>query len=280
MISSGLHSAALVAVCLLLLNACEKIRKPARAETPSRQQQTTALDNIRIHPSVDVLPANHLKFYIEFPQAMARGDIFQYFSLIENESGNAVPDPFREIELWNENARRLTLWFHPGRQKPGVNLNIDIGPILEEGKNYTLILSGKWQRETGQILGKDVKKSFRAGPVDNTQPDPQKWQYSIPAAGSSTALSITFPAPLDYALIPRTIQISSNHNSKIGSSHDGQSIQFIPASPWKAGQIKITISPILEDLAGNSIARPFNLDLQTTPELPKPSKTMRSFTIK
>lgn len=280
MISHGLHSTVLVAVCLLLLNACEKSNQPARPKTPSEQKQTTATDNIRIHPSVDVLPANHLKFYIEFPAAMARGDIFQYFSLIENESGDAVPDPFREIELWDESAHRLTLWFHPGRQKPGVNLNIDIGPILEEGKNYTLILSGKWQSETGQVLGKDVKKTFRAGPVDNSQPDPEKWQYSIPAAGSSAALTITFPAPLDYALIPRTIQVRSDHNSQIQSSHDGQSIRFTPASPWKAGQIKINIAPILEDLAGNSIARPFNLDLQSTPELPKPTTVTKSFTIK
>ena len=37
---------------------------------------------------------------------------------------------------------------------------------------------------------------------------------------------------------------------------------------------------VIEDLAGNSIARPFNLDLQSTPDLPKPAPTTRSFKIK
>jgi len=237
-------------------------------------------DVVRIFPSGDILPANHLKFYIEFPKPMARGEIFEYFSLIESNTDQPVPEPFREVELWDESGRRLTLWFHPGRQKPGVNLNVEIGPILEEGKNYILRVSGDWETESGQLLGDDVQKKFRAGPMDNSQPNPENWQYSLPSAGTTDPLSITFPEPLDFALIPRTIQTRSESNLHIVHSHNDRFIHFTPATPWKAGEITITIDPKLEDLAGNSIARPFNLDLQSIPPPPKPSTLTQTFEIK
>ncbi len=264
---------------LLLAVACED-QKPTLPGDLEQNSSKPSPDTILIFPSGDVLPANHLKFYIEFPEPMARGDIFEHFSLINSDTGKRVAEPFREVELWDESGRRLTLWFHPGRQKPGVNLNVEIGPILEEGKNYTLTVSADWQTEAGQTLGKNTSKSFRAGPIDSSQPDPGSWQYSIPTAGTSEPFSITFPSPLDYALIPRTIQIQSKSNPAINSHHNDTSIHFTPVSPWKSGEVIITIAPKLEDLAGNSIARPFNVDLQSPPALPKPSTITRNFQIK
>lgn len=274
----GLQFPLLATALLLLVVACEG-QKPSPSDDAS-EELVPVPNAVRFFPSSKILPANHLKFYIDFPEPMARGDIFEHFSLINTNSGKEVPEPFREIELWDESGRRLTLWFHPGRQKPGVNLNVEIGPILEEGKNYTLTVSGDWQTESGAPLGRDVQKKFQAGPMDNTQPDPGSWQYSIPAAGTTDSLSITFPKPLDYALIPRTIQIQSESNPDTDSHHDDRSIHFTPATPWKAGQLTISIDPKLEDLAGNSIARPFNLDLQSTSDLPKPSSIAKSFKIK
>lgn len=270
----------LAGTAILLLTVACKDPKPSPPDDLEQTSPTPSLDTLRIFPSGDVLPANHLKFYIEFPEPMARGDIFEHFSLVNSDTGKPVPEPFREIELWDESGRRLTLWFHPGRQKPGVNLNVEIGPILEEGENYTLTVSENWQTESGQTLGKNTSKSFRAGPMDNTQPNPENWQYSTPSAGTTDPVTITFPTPLDYALIPRTIQVQSESNPHTVQSHDDRSIHFTPASPWKAGQLTITIDPKLEDLAGNSIARPFNLDLQSTPDLPKPSIVTRIFEIK
>lgn len=263
----------------LFLTACGR-PDATPADQPPSDHSKSASAGVRIFPSVDTLPANHLKFYIEFPEAMARGRIFEHFSLIENESGQAVPDPFREVELWDESGKRLTLWFHPGRQKPGVNLNVEIGPILDPGKSYTLIVSGDWEKESGQPLGTDAHKQFQAGPMDNSQPNPEKWQYSIPAAGTKNPLVITFSKALDYALIPRTIQIHAEANPNISHHHNDRSIHFTPSEVWKKGPVKITTAPKLEDLAGNSIARPFNLDLQSTITAPDSSQTTRTFEIK
>jgi hypothetical protein len=262
----------------LLFTGCDHHEATPVADIADEQYQSH--DTVRFFPSSNILPANHLKFYIEFPEAMARGDIFEYFSLINTGSGKEVPEPFREVELWDESGLRLTLWFHPGRQKPGVNLNVEIGPILEEGKNYTLTVSGDWQTESGQPLGKDAQKEFHAGPMDNSQPDPEIWQYTIPKSGTTDPLSIIFTEALDSALIPRTIKIRSDSNPHIAPSHNDNSIQFTPATPWKSGDVTITIDPILEDLAGNSIARPFNLDLQSIKSPAPVSQISPSFEIK
>ncbi|NOY00902.1 MAG: Ig-like domain-containing protein [Verrucomicrobia bacterium] len=279
MISHCLRFTLVGIAALLLTVACQE-QEPTPSDDLEQNSPGPSPNTILIFPSGDVLPANHLKFYIEFPEPMARGDIFEHFSLINSDTGKRVPEPFREVELWDESGRRLTLWFHPGRQKPGVNLNVEIGPILEEGKNYTLTVSADWEMESGQPLGNDIQKTFRAGPMDNTQPNPDNWKYSIPNSGTTDPLTITFPSPLDYALIPRTIQIQSQFNPAINSHHNDLSIHFTPTSSWKSGAVIISINPKLEDLAGNSIARPFNLDLQAPPSLPKPSTITKGFQIK
>lgn len=37
---------------------------------------------------------------------------------------------------------------------------------------------------------------------------------------------------------------------------------FRPDQPWPAGRFQISVDTTLEDLAGNSIARPFEVDVQ------------------
>ncbi len=74
---------------------------------------------------------------------------------------------------------RLTLWFHPGRQKPGVNLNVEIGPILEPGKRYRLEVSRDWRDEEGRRLDLADEHEFLAGPPDEVQPDPAKWTIAV-----------------------------------------------------------------------------------------------------
>ena len=63
-----------------------------------------------------------------------RQGVFLEFCKLRASHGREDDDgPFRETELWSEDGRRLTLWLHPGRQKTGVNLNTEIGPVLDPG---------------------------------------------------------------------------------------------------------------------------------------------------
>jgi len=217
---------------------------------------------VRIEPAVEVVPANHLKFYLHFPESMERGHVFRYLRLVEiDEAGKElaeVPEPFREVELWDETFTRMTLWFHPGRQKPGVNLNVEIGPILEEGRRYRLEISDEWKTESGDHFEGSSTHEFVAGPLDDKQPDPANWNiFEI------TRMHIV-------AVKPNEVLDPESAKKRIHAFVDGEprKVSFVNGlihidvnrTGWKSG--RLIIDPRLEDLAGNSVVRPFNLDLE------------------
>ena len=224
-----------------------------------------------VYPSSNELPANHLKFYIQFSEPMQQGEIFEYFSLYNKTQKKLVPRPFRHTELWSPDGKQVTLWFHPGRQKVGVNLNVELGAILNEGQEYELRISPKWAALSGHPLGKEVKKTFTAVAMDERQPDIHKWKLNQPTAGTRAPLIYEFDEPLDYALlfsqfalkdtnakpVPGTIEVAENETIW----------RFIPELPWQAGRYQLVVGTVIEDLAGNSLSRPFAIDLsqQQTP---------------
>jgi hypothetical protein len=221
-----------------------------------------------IHPSGSVLPANHLKFYLHFSEPMQQGVFLQHCSVMDAE-GKSVPEPFRETELWSEDGLRLTLWFHPGRQKTGVNLNVEIGPVLVPGNRCKLIISGRWKSERGVPLGKDVEKSFFVTERATQQLDIANWQITSPTAGTSQPLQVKFPAPLDHALLQRCLRVASESGAPVRGSaatSAGEQIwSFTPEHPWTMTKLSLQADSFLEDLAGNSLARPFEVDLQGPP---------------
>jgi len=66
---------------------------------------------------------------------------------LRDSAGKTVELPFLEIdeELWNPQMTRLTLFIDPGRIKRGVQPLEEIGPVLENGKHYALIIDAAWQ---------------------------------------------------------------------------------------------------------------------------------------
>ncbi|HMJ89060.1 MAG TPA: hypothetical protein VK530_04555, partial [Candidatus Acidoferrum sp.] len=143
---------------------------PARSIEPS----TTVA---QIYPSADVLPENLLKFYVHFTAPMSGGHIYEHIHL-RNDAGKDVELPFLEIdeELWNPNMTRLTLFIDPGRIKRGVKPLEDIGPALEEGKRYTLVIDESWKDAAGAPLKQRFVKSFRVAAADREPPDTATWK--------------------------------------------------------------------------------------------------------
>jgi hypothetical protein len=77
---------------------------------------------------------------------------------------------------------------------------------------------------------------------------------------------VKFPAPLDYALLQRCLRIS-NHSGTLlrgtSATSAGEQIwTFTPENPWTVGVLSLQTDSFLEDLAGNSLARPFEVNLQ------------------
>ncbi len=223
-----------------------------------------------IYPGGDTVPENLLKFYLHFSAPMSGGDIYQHIHL-RDERGGEVELPFLELaeELWNPEMTRLTLFIDPGRVKREVKPLEDIGPALVAGRTFTLVIDKAWPDAAGQPLKQSAEKKLTVTAPDRTPPDPKKWKITPPAAGTREPLRVEFSEPMDHALALRLITVRDRHG-QTGLNNPGTQWSFTPDTAWTAGQYAIVIQPELEDLAGNSIGKPFEVDIAGT-ERERPS---------
>jgi hypothetical protein len=220
---------------------------------------------LAVYPSAAVLPSNQLKLYILFSAPMQGSEIWPRIHLIDSD-GVASFRPFVELEqpLWNREYTRLTLLFDPGRIKRGVKPNVDMGPVLEEGKRYTLIFDRELQDGRGMPLEAAFRHEFSVGPAERRGIDPKQWKISTPAAATINPLVIDFDRPLDYALLQDVFQIQGIEGvASVGAGETQW--RFQPSQRWKAAEYNLIIDMALEDLAGNRIGRPFDVDTFTSP---------------
>lgn len=235
------------------------LRIPPRSLTP-----TTVVTHV--YPTADVLPENLLKFYVHFSAPMSRGDIYDHIRLVE-EGGKQVDLPFLEIdeELWDDSMKRLTIFVDPGRIKRGVLPLKDVGPALEMGKRYSLIIDSAWEDGAGNPLKESFQKRFLVGAPDREPPDPSQWNVQLPASGTQNPLVVLFPEPMDNALTQRVIHIADASGKTVAGqielTDQERRWSFQPRGPWKRGQLQLVVQTTIEDLAGNNIGKQFDVDL-------------------
>jgi hypothetical protein len=234
------------------------------APPPGTPRPSTAVESV--YPSAEVLPENLLRFYLQFSAPMSRGEAYSHIRLL-NAAGRTVADPFLELneELWSGDGRRFTLLFDPGRIKRGLKPREEAGPVLEAGKSYTLVIDRKWPDAHGNSLAGEYRKPFRAGPPDQESPSPRDWKIQAPAAGTRNPLQVGFPEPLDSALARRLIVVRDSQNRIVPGVvrlERAESLWlFTPDAAWPAGGYALDVGTDLEDLAGNAVGRPFEVDL-------------------
>lgn len=229
----------------------------------------------RVDPSGDRLPENLLKFYIHFSAPMGRGEAYRRVRLVA-EDGRAVDRPFLPLaeELWNPTGTRLTLLIDPGRIKRGLQPREELGPVLEAGRAYTLVVSPAWTDAEGDPLGAGFRKTFRAGTADEVQPDPKTWKIERPPASTREPLTLSSPEPLDAALLESALTLVDARGEVVAGRAEviaGETCwRFTPEGPWAEGDYQLLVEDDLEDRAGNSIRRPFEVDVQRdTPARPE-----------
>jgi hypothetical protein len=219
-----------------------------------------------VYPSGDRLPENTLRWYVHFSGPMTRGDIYTHVKLVRDD-GKEVPSPFLEIdeELWATDGLRVTLLFHPGRVKSGLQPREELGPILEAGRRYTLTIDPNWKAADGRPLAAGVRKTFTAGPVDDEPVNPDTWALIAPRAGSDAPLILRLAKPLDHALLGSMVWVADAAGKRV----DGETtvgggervVTFAPARPWRAGGYKLVVDTRLEDVCGNRVGEPFEVDV-------------------
>ncbi len=219
-----------------------------------------------VYPSTNRVPENLLKFYLYFSAPMSRGQVYRFVRLFD-ESDRVVETPFLEIEqeLWDSDQRRLTLFIDPGRIKRGLLPLEEVGTALVAGKQYRMVIEQKWPDAREEQLNKSFEKTFTVGPPDRAPLDPQSWSLEEPRAHSREPLCVKFDEPLDYALLLRLLQVVEPGGTSVPGaavvSNKERLWCFQPDEPWPGGEFYLSISTALEDLAGNKIGRPFDVDV-------------------
>ncbi len=224
-----------------------------------------------VYPNAVTLPENLLKFYVHFSGPMSRGTSYGYIHLLD-DTGKAVELPFLELdeELWDPDYQRLTVLLDPGRIKRDLKPNRDVGPALQPGRRYTLVIDADWPDADGVRLKKTFREAFQVGPFDATPPQPQQWTILPVESQTRKPLRIKLPEPMDHALLQRCLTIMDPTGQPVPGivaiSKRDTSWFFTPDRPWQSGNYTLHVATILEDLAGNSVGRLFEVDLSHSPQ--------------
>lgn len=239
-----------------------------------KAQSTTVVQ--QVYPSGDVVPANLLRLYVQFSAPMQRGRAWEHIRLLGHDA-KPLELPFLEVdqELWDSETRRLTVLFDPGRIKRGVLPREQVGTALVEGGSYTLVIDAGWRDARNAPLASEFRKRYRVAPEARKGIDLSMWRVQAPQAGTRDPLVIDFPAPLDYALLQRLVRVQYIPGTITVGAKEMQ-WRLVPDSAWVAGSYNVHVDTALEDVAGNRVGRPFDVDTfdPITPKLTRKNESI------
>ena len=136
---------------------------------------------------------------------------------------------------------------------------------MREGQSYTLVVDSGWKDAAGRTLKESHRKEFQVGPPDYHCPDLETWKLAPPSVATRSPFTIDLPGPLDHALLERLLWVNGPDGEtlegEVEVSRGERRWSFTPTRPWSAGKHHLIVETILEDLAGNSIDRPFEVDV-------------------
>lgn len=249
-----------------------------------RQQTVASAKVAHVYPSATSLPENLLKFYIHFSEPMNRGEAYQCIELYQG--GELVDHPFLELgeELWDGRQIRFTLFIHPGRIKRGLKPREDEGPAMAAGGMYTLKIKSSWKAASGLPMVEDFEKRFQVTPADHEQPRLEMWKIETPGKNTRQPVSLIFNEPLDHGMLGRVLVVKHQSGKIIPGAieiaQEEMQWHFVPEEPWPVGAYNIEVAANLEDLCGNSIARPFEVKMQERAAAPPTTKVAIEFIVK
>lgn len=222
---------------------------------------------VAISPSAARVPANQLRWYVEFSGPMREGDAARSVKLVDG-AGREVEGAFLTVEeeLWDPSRRRLTLLFDMGRVKRGIRSREEAGPPIVAGQDYAIVIDSGWRDARGAALVRGVTHRFRAIAPDFEGPDPEAWRVT-PPAGKRGALVVELDGAVDRAMGERLIGVWSDGVRVEGTAtldRGDTRWSFVPAARWPSGKHELRVSEALEDPSGNSVARAFEVRVAQT----------------
>ena len=143
--------------------------------------------------------------------------------------------------------------------------SLELGPALQEGKRYTLVIDRQWKDAESNPLKEEFRKTFQVGPPDRKPLDLDTWKIVKPRPGTIEPVVVEFPEPLDHAILLRELDVLDSTGAEIEGpvtlDRDETRWKLTPATPWKKGAYTLRVGTNTADLAGNMVGRTFEVDL-------------------
>ncbi len=238
-----------------------------------------------ITPSSDTWPENLLRFYIHFSAPMSRRGAIGFVSLVD-EKGQKLSDVFLEVNanLWNSDVTRFTVLFDPGRVKRGILPNLKLGRAIRDRGRYTIVIDPAWRDAAGQPLKDGHRRDVRVGLPVELPLTPADWRVTPPATGTRDPLSVTFPWPLDHALLQNAISVYSAGEQVVAGTVSIEADEtrwlFTPEAAWRRGPHHLRVLTLLEDPSGNQVGRAFEMKPGTAADpRPRPESVTIPFVV-
>jgi hypothetical protein len=218
---------------------------------------------VSVTPSAGVWPENLLRLYLTFSSPMRIGVAWSHIRMLDAD-GAPMGGMFVEIdqELWDPQGRRLTVLLDPARIKRGLVDNINEGPPLVVGSRCTLEVDAAWRDAKGARLAESFRREITVGPPLRDALDPADWRLTPPTAPDQP-LAVDFPHPLDAALALRAFAVRRGQaeiDCRASLERNETRLLLWPEHGWRAGRYSLVADRVLEDVAGNRIGRPFDID--------------------
>jgi hypothetical protein len=218
---------------------------------------------VSVTPNAAVWPENLLRLYLTFSAPMRMGVAWSHIRM-RGAAGAPMRGLFVEIEqeLWDPQGWRLTVLFDPARIKRGLVDNINEGPPLVAGSRCTLEVDAAWRDAKGARLAEPFRREITVGPPLREALDPADWRLTPPTAPDQP-LAVDFPHPLDAALASRAFAVRRGQaeiDCRAILERNETRLLLSPEHGWRAGRYSLVADRVLEDIAGNRIGRPFDID--------------------
>lgn len=217
-----------------------------------------------IYPSAAELPLNVLKFYIQFTDSMSRGFAYDNIHFVSAD-GDTLKDVYLKLaeELWSPDMKRFTLLLDPGRIKRGLKSLEDLGYVFEHEHSYSLVVNKNWRDAHDMPMTNGFEKQFKTAGLYETYRGSLSLG-KIPKAGTTDPVSLKSAFPNDYALLLRVVHIFDGEGREIAGEIEIKKNEklwkFRPAKAWTNENYQVRVESIIEDVTGNNMTNPFDVD--------------------
>jgi hypothetical protein len=204
---------------------------------------------IGIWPAARWLPANILRFYLQFSEPSEAA--FERTQLrLAASTGALIQDAFLLLneELWSPDGRRLTVYMEPGRIKRGMGTNPAHEPALVPGEFYHLEVT------TG---GRVFRRAFGTLPPVVEPLLESQWRLTRPRAGTRQPVEVVFDRVIDHAIVADEVHVQGPDGRRLAGiqalSDNGLKLAFHPDAHWKNTDYSVVFSRRFEDVCGNRL---------------------------